>query len=89
MLTPEEDIEAQALRKRGWTISAIARHLGRDRKTVRAYLNGVREPGVRKASDLRTNGASPRTRCPAVLATVSYPTRPMWMMEMVVGSTTS
>jgi transcriptional regulator len=35
MLTQEEDIDAHALRKRGWTISAIARHLGRDRKTVR------------------------------------------------------
>ena len=36
MLTREEDIDAHALRKRGWTISAIARHLDRDRKTVRA-----------------------------------------------------
>jgi transposase len=35
------------LKKRGWSISAIARHTGRDRKTVRAYLNGQREPGVR------------------------------------------
>lgn len=50
MLTQEEDIDAHALRKRGWTISAIARHLGRDRKTVRAYLNGGREPGVRRSS---------------------------------------
>ncbi|MFI0451476.1 hypothetical protein [Actinomadura sp. 6N118] len=41
-------MEAQALRKRGWTISAIARHIGRDRKTVRAYLNGEREPGKRR-----------------------------------------
>ncbi len=47
MLTREDDIEVHALAKRGWTISAIARHLGRDRKTIRAYLNG-REPGVRK-----------------------------------------
>jgi transposase len=44
----EEDVEAHALRGRGWSISAIARHLGRDRKTVRAYLTGVREPGVRR-----------------------------------------
>ena len=43
MLTQEEDIDAHALKRQGWTISAIARHLGRDRKTVRAYLNGVRE----------------------------------------------
>ena len=41
-------MEAQALRKRGWSISAIARHLGRDRKTVRDYLEGRREPGVRR-----------------------------------------
>lgn len=47
MLTREEDIDVHALRKRGWTISAIARHLGRDRKTIRAYLAG-REPGERK-----------------------------------------
>ena len=33
-------MEAHALKKRGWSISAIARHLGRDRKTVRSYLNG-------------------------------------------------
>ena len=37
-------------KSRGWTISAIARHLGRDRKTVRAYINGERVPGVRARS---------------------------------------
>lgn len=47
MMTPEEDMEAHALRKQGWTISAIARHLERDRKTVRGYLAGERQPGVR------------------------------------------
>ena len=47
MLTREEDIDAHALHKQGWTISAIARHLGRDRKTVRAYLTGRRTAGVR------------------------------------------
>jgi transposase len=47
MLTREEDIDVHALRARGWTISAIARHLGRDRKTIRAYLSGDRQPGVR------------------------------------------
>ena len=49
MLTHGEDVEAHALRQRGWTISAIARHIGRDRKTVRAYLNGTtgpRRPGA-------------------------------------------
>jgi transposase len=43
-------LEAEALFKRGWTISAIARHLGRDRKTVRAYLSGERTPGERRRS---------------------------------------
>jgi hypothetical protein len=40
-------VEINAWRKRGWSISAIARHVGRDRKTVRAYLSGEREAGVR------------------------------------------
>ena len=48
MISQEEDVEAHALRRQGWSIGAIARHLGRDRKTIRAYLNGGREPGVRK-----------------------------------------
>lgn len=48
MISQEEDVEASALRRQGWSISAIARHLGRDRKTVRAYVNGVRTPGVRR-----------------------------------------
>jgi len=47
MLTQEDDVDAHALRKRGWSISAIARHLGHDRKTIRAYLNGERVAGVR------------------------------------------
>src|SRR4051812_32154270 len=46
MLTREDDIDVHALRRQGWTISAIARHLGHDRKTIRAYLNG-RQAGVR------------------------------------------
>ena len=50
MLTHGEDVEVHALRSRGWTISAIGRHLGRDRKTIRAYINGERTPGVRKSS---------------------------------------
>ena len=48
MLTWEEDVEAHALRKQGWTITAIARHLHRDRKTIRAYLAGKRTPGGRR-----------------------------------------
>ena len=50
MLTPEEDVEITSLKARGWTISAIARHVGHDRKTVRAYLSGDREPGTRVKS---------------------------------------
>jgi hypothetical protein len=34
MLTHGEDVEASALRKRGWSYSAIARHLGRVRIPV-------------------------------------------------------
>jgi len=50
MLAREEDVEAAALRAQGWSISAIARHLGRDRGTVRSHLNGERAPGVRRSS---------------------------------------
>jgi Putative ATPase subunit of terminase (gpP-like) len=50
MLTWEEELEAEALFKRGWKISVIARHLGRDPKTIRAYLAGERTPGVRRRS---------------------------------------
>jgi transposase len=51
MMSTGEDVEEHALRKRGWSISAIARHLGRDRKTVRDYLEGRRQPGVRRRPD--------------------------------------
>ena len=47
-LSPEEALGAQALCDQGWSISAIARHLGRDRKTIRRYLSGERELGQRK-----------------------------------------
>ncbi|MFI6936848.1 Mu transposase domain-containing protein [Streptomyces sp. NPDC050287] len=43
-------MDAHALRRQGWTIPAIARHLGRDRKTIRAYLNGEQVPGLRHPS---------------------------------------
>ena len=48
MLTQGESVEAHVLRERGWSVSAIARHLKRDRKTVRAYLAGQRQPGRRE-----------------------------------------
>ena len=50
MLTQGDDVEVHALAGRGWSISAIARHLGRDRKTVRAYVRGGRTAGTRSAS---------------------------------------
>lgn len=50
MLTWGEDVEAHALKERGWSISAIARHLDRDRRTIRGYLNGERQPGRRASS---------------------------------------
>jgi hypothetical protein len=49
MLTPEETFEAKAMQARGWAISRIARHLGRDRRTIRGYLTGQRVPGVRRS----------------------------------------
>ncbi len=42
MLSREDEVEIVALYRRGWSISAIARHTGRDRKTVRAWLRGER-----------------------------------------------
>src|SRR3954467_5000708 len=42
MLTQEDDVEIHALAARGWSVSAIARHTGRDRKTVRKYLSSER-----------------------------------------------
>lgn len=39
MLTQENVVEISALAKRGWSVSAIARHTGRDRKTVRHHLS--------------------------------------------------
>ena len=50
MLSTGEDVEADALFKRGWKVSAIARHLGRDRGTIANYLSGKSQPGVRRSS---------------------------------------
>jgi hypothetical protein len=38
MLSREDEVEIVALHRRGWSVSAIARHTGRDRKTIRAWL---------------------------------------------------
>jgi transposase len=51
MLTWESTVEAQALYARGWTKSAIARHLGINRRTVREYLKGQQVPGQRVPSE--------------------------------------
>ncbi len=48
MFTGNEDMEATALRAQGWSISAIARHLGRNRETIRNHLNGTRAAGERR-----------------------------------------
>jgi transcriptional regulator len=52
MLTWENNVEATALRRQGWTISAIARHLGHDRKTI---LTGHRQAvrGTLRSTDSR------------------------------------
>src|ERR1700683_4180605 len=42
MLTEEDDVEIHALARRGWSVSAIARHTGRDSKRIRKYLSGTR-----------------------------------------------
>ena len=41
MLTQEDEVEIHAFAARGWLVSAIARHSGRDRKTIRKYLHGA------------------------------------------------
>jgi transposase len=38
LLSREDVVEIVALRRRGWSVSAIARHTGRDRKTIRTWL---------------------------------------------------
>jgi transposase len=57
MLTEEDDVEIHALARRGWSKSAIARHTGRDRKTIRKYLDGpatAREPVPSALEPFRT-----------------------------------
>jgi len=49
-------VQARHLHADGWTVSAIARHLGHDRKTVRIYLAGVRDPGQPRAGTTDTFG---------------------------------
>jgi transposase len=50
MLTQENDVEIHALHARGWNQSAISRHTGRDRKTVRKYLAAGQAPPRERAA---------------------------------------
>jgi transposase len=50
MLTQENDVEIHALHARGWNQSAISRHTGRDRKTVRKYLAAGEGPVRERAA---------------------------------------
>ncbi|MDN5931211.1 MAG: TniQ family protein [Pseudonocardia sp.] len=45
MIPQHSGEQAIILAGQDWTVSAIARHLGHDRKTIRIYLNGRRTPG--------------------------------------------
>ena len=48
MLTQEDDVEIHALHARGWSLSAISRHTGRDRKTVAKYVKAGPAGGPRR-----------------------------------------
>jgi transposase len=50
MLSWETNVEVHALHRQGWSISAIARHVGATRLTVRRYLRGEQVPGQRAKS---------------------------------------
>ena len=45
MISQRSAEQAINLADQGWTVSAIARHLDHDRKTIRIYLTGHRTPG--------------------------------------------
>jgi transposase len=50
MLAWEGYVELRNLKERGWSISAIARHTGLDRKTIRRYLlDPDARPGERRS----------------------------------------
>ena len=50
MLSEEDDVDIHALKRRGMTISEIARRTNHSRVTVRAYLTGQRAPGKRTSA---------------------------------------
>ena len=64
MITREEDIDAHALYRQGWTISAIARHLsgtaGRSARTCAMTVS----PGFGPGRPPTRSGRSPRTARP-------------------------
>jgi hypothetical protein len=77
MLTLEKGLEAAALRKRGWSISAIARHRDRDRKTVRRICraNAAGSTQADRAGCVRTVRAVCTARfadAPHIQATTLY-----------------
>jgi transposase len=75
MLTQEDDMEIAALRGRGWSVSAIARHTGRDRKTIRTYLAGqakLREAATSVLEPYRPYLQARFAEDPHVLGTVLF-----------------
>ena len=75
MLTEEDDVEINALAARGWSVSAISRHTGRDRKTVSKYLAAPRPARVAAVSCLEPYRAYIAARFeddPHLEATVLY-----------------
>ena len=66
MLHEEDVVEIHALRRRGWAIAAIARHTGRDRKTIRRYLAGWKPK--------RGSGPEPARALPRLLSRPASPT---------------
>ena len=72
MLTQEDDVEIHALASRGWSLSAIARHTGRDRKTIRRYLAG--EGGAQQEPKKRDPAASTPTAPTSPPASKTTPT---------------
>jgi transposase len=75
MLTQEDEVEIHALAARGWSVSAIARHAGRDRKTIRRYLHGpraTREPAPSCLEPYRAYIAARFDDDPHLLGSVLY-----------------
>jgi len=51
MLSERSSVDIHALHRQGMTISEIARRTHHDRKTIRAYLAGERQPGIRQRGE--------------------------------------